>query len=140
MVLSCYDAKETVLRALELGAMGLVSKDASPSQLYKAIETITGKQIYAEAHLIRTLFNHKNSAAKQPEQFHFTQEEITLITYVNQERTTTEISKLLFKSEKVIETMRSNLIKRSGCKTMVGVLNLAKDAGIILSEKISKSL
>lgn len=134
LVFSCFDNNSTVTRALQLGAKGLLSKDADAEELCVAIDEVASNRIYAKAHIVQNLFNHKTPKPNSVSGFHFTEDEIELLKLLCTENGNIAIAKKMLKSEKAIEAIKTNLLKRSGCKNMYGALALAISTGIVFPD------
>jgi DNA-binding NarL/FixJ family response regulator len=107
-----------IFKALKLGAKGYVSKDATVSDLIKAIRAVYQGDVWVERKLITRFFDAQDMAHFQGEQQEGrTKEELTsreqeVLRCLTKGWTNKEIGQALFISEKTVKTHLNNIFKK----------------------------
>lgn len=112
--LSAYSDYELVNRTVETPNYGYLVKPYNEKSLAVAINLALNK------------FNELNSKTKQPNTdflHQFTDREIEIIRLLAAGKSSAEISKVLFISQQTVSKHRSNILKKSGCKSSAELLH-----------------
>lgn len=130
LMLSMYDAQEFVLRAIENGANGYITKDDDPAEIVSAIESVMATGYYLNDRTSKILISQMvKSGAVKPifsyENVQFTDAEYRVINLICREYSTIEISKLLFKSKRTVDGHRATIMKKMGVKNAIGIVMYA---------------
>ncbi len=126
VVLSMYDDKEMVSKMMEMGANAYLTKTTDPNEIYEAILACMNEDFYFndlvnQAVLLK--LNHKKSIRQfYPNPIKFSEKEIQILKLLAEDKTTEEISKLVFLSPRTIETIRQNMKNKVGAKTIAGLI------------------
>lgn len=126
VVLSMYDDKEMVSKMMEMGANAYLTKTTDPNEIYEAILTCMNEDFYFndlvnQAVLLK--LNHKKTIRQfYPNPIKFSEKEIQILKLLAEDKTTEEISKLVFLSPRTIETIRQNMKNKVGAKTIAGLI------------------
>lgn len=147
IVLSMHDSEEYILESIEANAMGYLLKDASKSEVLKAIHTVYqgGKYFSGDISNIivnnllkkssnQTVSNIENVTSSEEittNEFNLTKKEIEILQLVLLGKTNKEISEELNKSKRTIETHRFNLMKKMDVKNLIELSTKAKEQGFI---------
>jgi DNA-binding NarL/FixJ family response regulator len=130
IVLSMHDGMQYISYALEAGALGYLLKSVKQEELFLAIRTVMSGQQYIQLSLAR-----EYARARQQQTTHkqtsLSPREIEVIRLIAQGLSTSEISKQLFLSELTVETHRKNIGRKTGAKTVVTLLNYAREQGLL---------
>ncbi len=126
VVLSMYDDREMVSKMMEMGANAYLTKTTDPNEIYEAILTCMNEDFYFndlvnQAVLLK--LNHKKTIRQfYPNPIKFSEKEIQILKLLAEDKTTEEISKLVFLSPRTIETIRQNMKNKVGAKTIAGLI------------------
>jgi DNA-binding NarL/FixJ family response regulator len=131
MVLSMHDNVQHISSLLEAGAMGYLLKNVKQDELLLAIKTVMTGQRYIQQSLVGEYTRARQQVQTAEKQSSLTPREIQIIRLIIQEHTTTEISKQLFLSEHTVETHRKNIGRKTGAKSAIGLLNYAREHGLL---------
>jgi DNA-binding NarL/FixJ family response regulator len=131
MVLSMHDHVHHIGSLLEAGATGYLLKNVKQDELFTAIENVMAGRQYIQ----QSLAGNYARAAKQQkvadEQSLLSPREIEIIRLIAQELTSVEISRQLFLSTHTVETHRKNIWRKTGVKTLIGLVNYARNHGLL---------
>lgn len=131
IVLTMHESVQHVASLLDAGAMGYLLKNVRQEELLTAISSVMAGNQYIQ-HSIANEFNRfirqKQVAEKQSP---LSPREIEILRLVARELTTAEISQQLFLSVHTIETHRKNIIRKTGAKSVIGLLNYAREQGLL---------
>lgn len=131
IVLTMHDSVQHITSLLDAGAMGYLLKNVRQNELFLAIQKVMeGKQYIQQSIAVRYTksLNAQQEAAKQSQ---LSPREIEIIRLISKEFTTSQISKELFLSEHTVETHRKNIIRKTGVKSIVGLMNYAREQGLL---------
>lgn len=126
VVLSMYDDQQMVSKMMEMGANAYLTKTTDPNEIYDAILTCMNEDFYFndlvnQAVLLK--LNHKKTIRQfYPNPVKFNEKELQILKYLAEDKTTEEISKLVFLSPRTIETIRQNMKQKVGAKTIAGLI------------------
>jgi DNA-binding NarL/FixJ family response regulator len=99
IVLSAHDDRETVLAALDHGAMGFISKTATPDELREALMAVAGGAI----HLPRSVSSRTARQAPALHELGLTERQIEVLGYLVQGWSNKEIARQLDRSEVLVK-------------------------------------
>lgn len=137
LILSMYSEDEFVKSAIENGANGYLSKDDDPEEIAKAIYSIIDTGYYLNDRtsklLIASLMNKGGlkptfSGLKEA----LTDSEKLVLRMICEELTTQEIADKIFKSKRTVETIRTNLLQKTGAKNIAGLVMYAIKNEIVI--------
>lgn len=131
LVLTNYNQPQLLAEVKKLGADGYMLKNASSAALQAAIQQILDGQSYFE--------ELTPSSAPLPayfldefmKKYHLTRREVEIIKMVGSELTSKEIGHQLSISEFTVNTHRKNILRKLEVKNTAGLLNFAKQHGIL---------
>ncbi len=126
IILSMYDDKETISRAMEYGANAYLAKTSDAEEIYKAVITCMNDDFYFNDLVnaaVLTKLQHKKSMRKfYPAEVKFSEKELKILKLISEDKTTEEISENVFLSPRTVETIRQNMKSKVGAKTIAGLL------------------
>ena len=131
IVLTMHDNAQHISALLEAGAMGYLLKSAKQDELVMAIKQVMAGQQYIQHSIAASYSRTLQQQQLAEKQSQLTPREVEIIRLIAQELTTAEISRQLFLSEFTVETHRKNIIRKTGVKSVVGLLNYAREHGLI---------
>lgn len=128
IVLTMYDDQQMINKMMEMGANAYLTKTTDPDEIYEAILTCMNDDFYfndlVNKAVMGKLMQKKNvrhhygtSIAIQ-----FNEKEIKILQLLAEDKTTEEISKVIFLSPRTIETIRQNMKTKVNAKTIGGLL------------------
>ncbi|MGZ5246273.1 MAG: response regulator [Flavitalea sp.] len=131
IVLTMHDSVQHIKTLLEAGAMGYLLKNVRQNEMFEAIKQVMGGQQYLQQSIVGRYTRSLNSNQEAAKQSLLSPREIEIIRLIAREFTTSQISKELFLSEHTIETHRKNIIRKTGVKSIVGLMNYAREQGLL---------
>lgn len=129
LLLSYFDNQEFVVRAVECGANGYLSKDDQPEEILQAIESVVETGYYMNDRTSKCLIGELVRQGKVVPSFdgavEFSRVELQIIKYICQEKSASEIGLLLYRSKRTIDGYRAGIMKKIGAKNVVGIVMYA---------------
>ncbi len=113
LMLTIHQDREYLIKALDLGAMGYVLKDAEAKVLVEAIRTVRGGQSYIQSTMARELvteFKRMKSADANPNQL--SEREMEVLKLLAKGMVNKEIAAALFISEKTVKNHISSIFRK----------------------------
>jgi len=132
IILSMNDSEEHVLRALKLGAVGFMLKDAAPEELAQAIKAINAGHTWLSAAVSKTVIaSYVERSGADEIQSLLTARQNQVLKMIAEGRSTKEISFALNLSVKTIETYRAQIMDKLDIHDLPGLVRYAIRQGII---------
>lgn len=130
LILSMYSEDEFVKSAIENGANGYLSKDDDPLEIAKAINSIIETGYYLNDRTSKLLIANMMKKGEIKPKFTGIKEQLTdsekmVLRMICEEFTTQEIADKVFKSKRTVETIRTNLLQKTGAKNIAGLVMYA---------------
>ncbi|MGB2128530.1 MAG: response regulator [Flavicella sp.] len=137
IVLSMHDSEEYILKSVEAGASGYLLKDTGKEEFLKAINTIFKGGKYFSGDISNAIVSGylqnsskpKTTSILQKPTHGLTKKEIEILSQILAGKTNTEISEILGKSKRTVETHRFNLMKKLNVKNLMELSSKAKSLG-----------
>lgn len=131
IALSMHDDMNHISNMIKAGASGYLLKTVKNDELVDAICQVYEGKTYIQQSLSKCFANHRqhiesNSAVKM-----LSPREIEIIKLIAQDMSTADISEKLFLSVYTVETHRKNIWRKTGVKSLVGLVNYAKEHNLI---------
>lgn len=134
LALSMYDNENYIIRMLKNGARGYILKDAEPTELKSALDSIIQKGYhYSElitGHLINTL-NKFDEDPKTKNALLVTDKELEFLHYICTELSYKEIADRMYLSPRTIDGYRDAMFDKLNIKTRVGLALYAVKNGLV---------
>jgi two-component system nitrate/nitrite response regulator NarL len=132
LILSMYQRAEYLPRILESGARGYVVKGASPEELVKAIETVTGGECYFSPEIARLALNRViQGNGNGPDPADLTKREREVLTLVAEGLSNKEVATHLDVGVRTVETHRERIMRKLGIHSVAGLTRFAIAKGLI---------
>jgi two-component system nitrate/nitrite response regulator NarL len=136
LILSMHANTEYILRILQSGAAGYVSKEADPAELLQAIHAVHRGESYFSADVARQALKQMvvaegTVATATPE---LTQRERQVLLGIAQGLTNKQIAERLGVGIRTVETHRQNIMEKLGIHTVAGLTRYAVAKGLLPSE------
>lgn len=114
VMLTIHQDRDYLLKALELGALGYILKDAEASALIEAVRSVNNNQTYIQPIMARELVNEYKrikSGADDPKKS-LTERETEVLKLLSKGMLNKEIAKVLFISEKTVKNHISSIFRK----------------------------
>lgn len=136
IMLSMHQGEEFVWRALQAGAAGYVLKDAGPSELELAIQSVArgGSYLGPTASRHVTEYVRRGALAGPGPVGRLTTRQVEVVQLIAEGHTNLEISGILGVSLKTVETHRAQVMDRLGIHDVAGLVRYAIRTGLVSSE------
>ena len=128
IVLSMYDDQQMISKMMEMGANAYLTKTTDPDEIYEAILTCMNEDFYfnqlVNKAVMGKLLQKKNVRRHYGNQVPvcFNEKELKILQLLGEDKTTDEISKIIFLSPRTIETIRQSMKNKVGAKTIGGLI------------------
>ncbi|MCB9223925.1 MAG: response regulator transcription factor [Crocinitomicaceae bacterium] len=135
LIMSVYNDRDLIIRSIEAGARGFISKNSTAQDLMKAIQDVYYQGYYADQEttqdLIQSFFVTGKLVDTSETVAQFTDQEMQVIKLICQELSTKEIAEQIFRGVRTVEGIRSNILKKTGAKNSSGIVMYAIRHGLI---------
>ncbi len=128
IVLSMYDDQQMISKMMEMGANAYLTKTTDPEEIYEAIIACMNEEFYfnqlVNQAVMGKLMQRKSARRQYGENVPviFSEKELKILQLLGEDKTTDEISKIVFLSPRTIETIRQNMKNKVGAKTIGGLI------------------
>ena len=128
IVVSMYDDQQMISKMMEMGANAYLTKTTDPDEIYEAIITCMNEEFYfnqlVNKAVMGKLMQKKSIRTNygRPLPVNFNEKELKILQLLGEDKTTDEISKIVFLSPRTIETIRQNMKNKVGAKTIGGLI------------------
>lgn len=128
IVLSMYDDQQMISKMMEMGANAYLTKTTDPEEIYEAIIACMNEEFYfnqlVNQAVMGKLMQRKNVRRQYGNNVPviFSEKELRILQLLGEDKTTDEISKIVFLSPRTIETIRQNMKNKVGAKTIGGLI------------------
>ncbi|PRR73819.1 Oxygen regulatory protein NreC [Moorella humiferrea] len=136
VVLSMFDDRHLIFRALSAGAKGYVLKRAGIEELTQAIRLVAKGEAYLDPQIARQVVEGLQEGLPQGEEndgseVELTEREMEVLRLVAEGLTNAEIARRLFISVKTVQAHRANLMQKLGLHDRVELVKYAIKKGIL---------
>lgn len=131
LVLSMHNSISIIKDALNAEADGYLLKNTGQDEFIKAIERVLGDGTYFSQDILPIILNLFQKEKKETLKNSLTQREKEVLELIVQEYTSKEIAEMLFISKQTVDTHRINIMQKTDCKTLVGLIKYAIQSGYI---------
>lgn len=128
IVLTMYDDQQMISKMMEMGANAFLTKTTDPEEIYEAIIGCMNDDFYFNE-LVTNAVRGKLMQKKNVRQHYssdipvsFNEKEIKILQLLSEDKTTEEISKIIFLSPRTIETIRQHMKAKVNAKTIGGLI------------------
>lgn len=131
IVLSVQDDFISISAMLKAGIKGCLLADVKHTELHKAINKVMHDETYIQRAIAGKFINGYQKENYVTAINNLSPREIEVIRLIAKEYTSADIGKMLFISEHTVETHRKNIWRKTGVKSIVGLLNFAREHQLI---------
>lgn len=130
ITLSMYNERGYIKDMLQAGVSAYILKNTGREELIRAIKSvITGKEFFSEE--VSELLESTPLPIGDAGEISLTDREIEIVACISKELTNAEIAKQLFISERTVETHRKNIFRKTGTRSVLGLVKMALEKGFI---------
>jgi two-component system, NarL family, nitrate/nitrite response regulator NarL len=128
IVLTMHEERSIVLDAIQIGVNGFLLKNCTQQQLLNAINKVNAGKFFISEDLAYILIEkvHEKSDRRL-----LSERELEILKLVAEEYSNKEIAEKLFISERTVESHRSNILTKTGTKTVIGLIKYAIENKLI---------
>ncbi len=134
IALTSYDSKSFVANMIQVGAASYLIKNTTPQELLKTINEVATNGFYYNEEVMKNIqetnLTGKNSKSLFDTDF-LTSRELEIIQLICKQKSTTEIAETLFISPRTVEGHRNNLLLKTECKNVAGLVVYAVQNQIV---------
>jgi len=131
MMLSMYEERHIINKAIKAGAIGYMSKNAGKKDILNAIESCMKDEKVTFTR--QSQFTHKSiqNTDKSVKEISLTNRERQILKLITQEATNTDIALSLNISKRTVETHKKNIILKLGATNTIGLIKIALKSKLI---------
>ncbi|MGM9477834.1 LuxR C-terminal-related transcriptional regulator [Pedobacter sp. GSP4] len=129
MVFSKLDDFIHISAMVKSGVTGYLLKNVKSHELHKAIDKVMCGETYIQNAITAKVINGKEKHTDEVNIL--SPREVEIIRLIAKEYTSAAIGKMLFISEHTVETHRKNIWRKTGVKSIIGLLNFAYEHQLI---------
>ncbi|MCI1821753.1 MAG: response regulator transcription factor [Megasphaera sp.] len=137
LILSMHEDENYIRQAMLLGASGYIPKASADDELLDALRTVASGRFYlsknAEQSLLTSMFSGLDGDGRDPVKC-LSHRELEVFEYMVHGYTITEIGKLLNLSVKTIDTHKTKIMEKLGCKKRNELVKLALQYNLLKTE------
>jgi two-component system nitrate/nitrite response regulator NarL len=135
LVLSVHTNKQFIFRIIQCGAHGYVSKEASPDELVRAIESVWKGESFFTPEIAQAALTELVSSGGKARPFApLTNREREVLALIAQGQSNKEVATKLGIGVRTIETHRERIMRKLGIHTIAGLTRFAIQNGVISLE------
>jgi DNA-binding NarL/FixJ family response regulator len=135
LVLSMHADREIVDEIIMSEAEGYILKNTGKAELSAALERIADNGTFYSAEVLNSMFSKvkkdrmQTAAAKD-----LSERELEILKLVFEDKTSQEIADALFISKRTVDTHRKNILHKTNCRTIVGLMRFALENNLVRIE------
>ena len=131
LILSMHDDEEFVVRAMENGALGYLTKEADNSQFIEALRCVARGELYLAPGLSTGVLGRLGRGGDDDPYEQLTTRERQVLQLIAEGRTNREVAESLELSVKTIDTHRTRLMRKLSIHDQTSLIKYALRKGII---------
>lgn len=131
ILLCIHDDFNSISAMLKAGVKGYLLKHVKCTELHKAINKVMHGETYIQSSIATKFINGYQQENHVTGINNLSPREVEIIRLIAKEYTSADIGKMLFISEHTVETHRKNIWRKTGVKSIVGLLNFAHEHQLI---------
>ena len=126
LVLTMYNEPDIINEIVLAEAEGYILKNTGKQELMEALDRISDGGTFFSDDVVQTMMKGYQTEKKQEASLKVLSErELEIVKLICQEKSTKEIAEELFISPRTVDTHRKNIAKKTGVKTIVGLIKFA---------------
>ena len=128
LALSMFHDHASVTEVLAAGGLGYLLKNTTKAELSAAIADVAAGRTHFSQEVGQTLLQNLGGSGRHPAadaEIALTTREREILRLVAAEKSNQDIAAALFISERTVETHRKNILTKTNCKSVVGLIQYA---------------
>lgn len=126
LVLSMHDDRGIISEILEVEADGYILKNSGKAELVNALQQIADNSTYYSREVLQIMMqNMRHEKQVTHEKAQLTEREVEVLKLICEELSSQQIAERLFISKRTVDTHRQNILEKTDCKTLVGLIKFA---------------
>lgn len=121
LVITMIEDERTMIKMLQMGIKGYLSKDVEPAELKKALTSIVNKGFYYTDYVTGKLIDAVQNPVPPDKQVKISERELEFLKHACSEYTYKEIADMMCLSIKTIDGYRNNLFEKLEIKSRTGL-------------------
>ncbi|KXX67123.1 response regulator transcription factor [Flammeovirga sp. SJP92] len=126
LALTMLNEHQNIKQMLSAGAKGYILKDCTQEELINAIKTVYAGGNYYSSSVTQVIMQGLSSKPKMKKRtitdIALTERELEVLHLICKEKTNKEMAEELFVTTRTIEAHKRNLIEKTGCKNVAGLV------------------
>ena len=131
LILSMHNSISIVKDALNAEADAYMLKNTGQDEFLRAIERVLENGTYFSQDILPIILDQFQKEKTQTTKPTLIQRETEVLELIAQEYTSKEIAEKLFISKQTVDTHRINIMQKTNCKNLVGLIKYAIQSGLI---------
>lgn len=130
LILSMYDNEEYILRAVEVGALGYLLKDAPREEILNAIKTVARGEKYFNSSVSNIIINgylkvKKSGIAESDDTVKLSKKEMIILKLIIEGLNSRQIADKLELSTRTVDNHRANMMKKLSVRNTAELVKIA---------------
>jgi|JI7StandDraft_1071085.scaffolds.fasta_scaffold03993_2 DNA-binding NarL/FixJ family response regulator len=126
LVLSMHDEREIISAILEAEAEGYVLKNSTAQDIVTAVSDILNDKTHYGREVLNVMLQKMQTDKKKEEvKKVLSARELEILQLIIEEYSSEEIGEKLFISKRTVETHRANILEKTGCHNIIGLIKYA---------------
>lgn len=132
LILSSHYEDVLIMKMIEIGASGFMSKTEEPNEFYKTIIGVMENGFYYNDHVVQLIRQRikYGKSIERPDLVKLSTREVEVLKLLCEEKSNKEIAAELFISPRTVEGHRNKLLEKTGSKNSAGLIIYAIEKGI----------
>lgn len=126
IALTSYNTKSFIANMIDVGAASYLVKNTTPQELMTTINEVHANGFYYNDEVLQVIHEYLISPKKKLKSRYLdeqlTNREVEVLKLICKQYSGTEIAEKLFLSARTVEGHRNNLLRKTECKNMIGLI------------------
>ncbi|MDV6166889.1 response regulator transcription factor [Flavobacterium sp. DG1-102-2] len=125
IALSSYNTKSFIANMIDVGAASYLVKNTTPQELMTTISEVYENGFYYNDEVLQVIHEYLISPKKKVKRLleeQLTNREVEVLQLICKQHSGAEIAEKLFLSARTVEGHRNNLLRKTECKNMIGLI------------------
>lgn len=129
--LSMHGDRSVISDMLQAGVNGYVLKNTGKEELMEALRRIAVGGMFFSEDVTKEMMKTISASSEMRDKVKLTTREVEIVKLISEELNNAQISERLFISERTVETHRKNIFRKTGTKSVAGLIKYAIEHKII---------
>ncbi len=131
LILSMHNDRQMVAAALATEAEGFVLKTSSAQEIANAINDLLNDSTHYSREVLQVMLGKVKDERQAALQNPLTDRELEILKLILEENSNEQMAEKLFISKRTVETHRSHIMEKTGCKNLIALYKFAIQKGLI---------